>query len=112
MPAAHDSRNQTSGTGLSQSSSPAPLIAQLLDLFPVKSSPPWILLCQLSSPFTHTPECCLHLILVGVSSVGHKPCHSPAVPRNDDFLSLLDPIEQSPKRILGLKSSYLLSRRR
>src|SRR5580658_5290686 len=99
-------------TGLPQSNSPAAfslaaLVAQLLDLFPVEGRPPRIFSRQLSSAFAQTVECSLHLILIGVSSAGDEPGHRLAVARNHDLLAPLDPVKQSPKRILGLEGANL-----
>src|ERR1039458_4620865 len=67
---AHARGSEISTTRLPQLRSPPPLVAQLLDLFPVEGRPPRIFPCQLSSPFAQLLECCLDLILIGVPSVG------------------------------------------
>src|SRR5258706_10801643 len=97
---AHDSTHR-----LPQLKSPAPLVAQLLDLFPVEGRVPGIFLRQLAGAFAHLLECCLYLILIGGSSVWNKPGDCPTVPRDHDLLATFDRVEQSPKRVLSLKGT-------
>src|SRR5271168_2721193 len=121
MPAPPESPNHTPAAMLPLLRSPAafspsdfsrsPLVAQLLDLFPVERRPPWVLPSQLSSALAQRLERCMHLILIGNYGVWDQSGDSPAMPCDHDLLAPLHPIEQASERILGFEGANLPQRR-
>jgi hypothetical protein len=72
-----------------------PLVAKLLDLFPIEGRASGIFLRQLSRSVAHSFECSPRTILIDSSHVGNKPCYRLAMPRNHDLFTTLHAVKQS-----------------